>query len=95
MPKMWKVDTEKGEVRQVEAEPWPGKDEEGDNVFENTHFPALASADAIRALRADVNARIKFSGNRVKMAKQELDAANIQAGQDALHAAMVWSRYGA
>ena len=93
--KMWKVDTEKGEVRQVEADPWPGKDEEGDSVFENTHFPALALADAIRALRDDVNARIKFSGDRVRHAQEELNAANIEAGMNSLHAALVWARYGA
>ena len=89
--KAWKVDHEAGEVREVGAEPWPGKDEEGEAVFENTHFPA--KEQAIKCLMADLRARIKFIADRVERAKQELTDANEEAGHTAILASSVWQKY--
>ena len=36
--KLYKVDIVKCEVREIDGEPWPGSDSEGDKCFANTHF---------------------------------------------------------
>lgn len=44
------------EVRQVEGEPWPGMDSEGDTCYENSHF--ACEADALTMLTANAKARL-------------------------------------
>lgn len=76
--KMWKVDTGKWTVRQVEGEPWPGKDNEGECCFENTHFDN--ASDAWRKLDSESVAYCECVGWRVKNCKEALQRAETEAG---------------
>lgn len=62
--KLWKRDTTAWTVRQVEAEPYPGKDEDGDTCYTNTHFareamsaPAWTEGAIARAISLQTLAR--------------------------------------
>lgn len=79
--KLWKRDTTAWTVRQVEAEPYPGKDEDGDTCYTNTHF--AREADAWESLYAEAAAFVSLSGRDVENAKQALAKAQQEAGEAA------------
>lgn len=79
--KLWKRDTTAWTVRQVEAEPYPGKDEDGDTCYTNTHF--AREADAWESLYAEAAAFVSLSGRDVEDAKQALAKAQQEAGEAA------------
>ena len=77
--KMHKVDTGSWTVREVEGEPWPGKDSEGETCYDNTHFASEKAA--WDKLKAEVQAGVCLVGQRVAQAKQELASAQQEAGE--------------
>lgn len=87
----WKVDHEKGEIRRVEYAPYPGQDEEGEGVFDNTHYEDKGRA--IECLLANARARLSFCADRIKRATSELADANKDAGEATILASSIWGRY--
>lgn len=81
---LFKVDTKTMTVRQVEGDPWPGRDSEGDEVFANTHFKTMP--EALEKLKACAQGFIALSAYRVKAARHELAQAEKDAA-DAIIAA--------
>ena len=79
--KLWKRDTKAWTVRQVDGEPWPGKDEDGDTCYVNTHFEC--EADAWERLYAEASAFVSLSGRDVETAEQALAKARVDAGEAA------------
>lgn len=80
--KLWKRDTKNMTVREVDGEPWPGTDEEGETCYENTHF--ASREEAMDSLRRDVAARVSLAASRVTNAMNELAQANAEAGNAAI-----------
>lgn len=74
--KLWKLDTENWTVREVEGEPWPGRDADGDVCYENSHF--RTEAEAWRALERSAEARCELATSRLERAQQELAAAQLE-----------------
>ncbi|MGH8073697.1 MAG: hypothetical protein ACREO4_06445 [Lysobacter sp.] len=79
--KLWKVDTTLSTVREVEGEPWPGKDAEGDTCYDNTHFRTESAA--CDRLAADVAARVSLAGADVHNAEYRLRQAHANAAEAA------------
>ena len=77
--KLHKVDTTAWTVREIEGEPWPGKDSEGDTCYDNSHF--VSEKAAWDKLKAEAQAGVCLAGSRVKQAKAELLAAQQEAGE--------------
>lgn len=77
--KLHKVDTTAWTVREVDGEPWPGKDTEGDVCYDNSHF--VSERAAWDKLKAEVQAGVCLAGRRVTEAKFELASAEKEAGQ--------------
>lgn len=75
--KLWKKDTENWTAREIEGEPWPGTDAEGDVCYENTHFRTEAAAWA--SLAAGAAARCELALGRLEQAKAALAAAEMEA----------------
>jgi hypothetical protein len=73
---LWKSDTTKWEVRQVDGEPWPGKDSEGDTCFTNTHFDERSKA--IDNLVRNVDAMISMSVRDLESAKAKISLCEKQ-----------------
>lgn len=79
--KLWKVDATAGTVRQVAGEPYPGRDEEGDKCYENTHF--ADETTAWEKLLRETAAGVALAGSAVVEARRQLDLANDRAGRAA------------
>ena len=77
--KLHKVDTTAWTVREVEGEPWPCKDSEGDTCYDNSHF--VSEQAAWEKLKAEVQAGVCLAGRRVTQAKEELADAQREAGE--------------
>ena len=75
--KLHKVDTEAWTVREIDGEPWPGKDSEGDTCYDNTHF--VSEGAAWDKLKAEVTAGVRYWGRTVEQAKRELAKAEQEA----------------
>lgn len=71
--KLHKVDTTAWTVREVEGEPWPGKDSEGDACYDNTHF--VSEGAAWDKLKAEVSAGLMLADREVKQCREELRRA--------------------
>lgn len=79
--KLWKVDSRLWTVREVEGEPWPGKDAEGDACYDNTHF---RDPDAAwERLAAEVDAYARMVADDLVQARTTLRKRE-QAAADAL-----------
>ncbi len=84
--KLWKRDTKNWTVRQVEGDPWPGSDSEGDKCYVNTHFDN--EAEAWEQLHAEAKAWLSLSVRSLndaratvtKYEKESADAAVALAG---------------
>lgn len=66
----YKADSQKVEVRIVTGEPYPGRDSEGDSVYENTHLKTYA--EAARRVRANVEGHVSMSARDVIEAERML-----------------------
>ena len=75
--KLHKVDTESWTVREIDGEPWPGKDSEGDTCYDNTHF--VSESAAWDKLKAEVTSGVCYWGRAVEQAKRELVKAEQEA----------------
>ena len=89
--KLWKVDVEAVEVREVEAEPYPGRDEEGESVYENTHFADKALA--VARLGDEIKAGVRLAGRSVIETQGALRRAEGWAGKAAADYQIFVQRY--
>lgn len=80
--KLWKRDTKNMTVREVDGEPWPGTDAEGETCYQNTHF--ATRDEAVDSLRREVAARVYLAASRVTNALNDLAQANAEAGHAAI-----------
>lgn len=77
----WKADSKGCEVRQVGAEPYPGKDSEGAPCFANTHFDTRQEAE--EKLGADARSCVCLCGHQIQLHEAALADANERAGHAA------------
>ena len=75
--KLWKCDTSNWTVRQVNGEPWPGSDSEGNICYRNTHF--ADEADAWDSLLREAEAWVQLAASRVIRAREQLRCAEGEA----------------
>jgi hypothetical protein len=68
--KLWKRDTENWTVREVDGDPWPGIDSDGDKCYTNTHFETEAVAWA--SLYAEARAWLSLSTRALLAAREDL-----------------------
>ena len=80
--KLYKRDTQTCTVREVEGEPYPGRDSEGDVCYLNSHFQTEAEAWA--SLKSEVEARVSMAGRDVAQKRMELQNAQEKAGDAAI-----------
>lgn len=80
--KLFKRDTRTWTVRAVEGELWPGKDEEGDECFKNTHF--TQEENAWDSLVEEVEAWVSLASRGVEQARVGLLKANEEAANAAI-----------
>lgn len=73
----YKADSTKGEVRIVTGEPYPGRDSEGDSVYENTHLKTFE--EAATRVRACAEATVSMSARDVIQAEQMLQQRRTEA----------------
>ncbi len=76
--KLFKIAKDRRSVVEVEGEPWPGTDSDGDHCCENTHFETRSLA--LRALKRDAELGVIFAGRDVQQAKRELQKQETAAG---------------
>jgi len=68
--KLWKRDTISWTVREVEGEPWPGKDSDGDTCYKNTHYANEVAAWA--SLEAEAKACLSLATSRLIEAREDV-----------------------
>lgn len=73
MAYVFKVDTQKWEVRQVLGGPWPSLDEEGEKCYDNTHFSDRHAAES--KLKTEAAANLALSVKDVHRIRDDLDKA--------------------
>lgn len=66
---------------------YPNRCDNGDMMFDNTHF--ATKADAWKSLSLSVNAQVSIAGRRVENARQALKEAERFAGESAERFAIV------
>jgi phosphate starvation-inducible protein PhoH len=81
MKTMWRAEADMTAPKQVEAEPWPGKDADGVSVYTNTHFATVE--DAWESLLSERAAHVAIAGRTVTSARRELRQAEEEAGRAA------------
>ena len=69
-------------VLEVEGEPYPGTDSDGEICYINSHF--RTEAEAWESLKAEVEARVSLAGCNVAQKKLELQKAQEKAGEAAI-----------
>lgn len=69
--KLFKRDTVLWTVRQVEGEMYPGKDDEGDTCYSNTHF--VNEDEAWNSLLGEAESRKRLSEMHLVDAKKEME----------------------
>lgn len=79
--KLYKYDIETATVCEVEGEPYPGLDSDGEHCFTNTHFPVRD--DAIARLRQEILASVSLAGYEVRATRCKLRKAEGWAGEAA------------
>ena len=80
--KRWKADTKNWEVREVEANEWPGIDSEGDICYDATHHETKEKAIAF--LVSESEAWIKVCGYAMTRALDQVKQAQKDAGDAAV-----------
>ena len=83
MQKLWKVDTNRWEVREVDGTAWPDNDSEGDKIYDNTHF--TVASDAWNNLMRNAEAAVKMGAAEVVRSRQHVREAEQRAAQDAVN----------
>ena len=86
--KLWKRDTKNFTVREVDGEPWPGTDEDGDTCYENTHF--ANEADAWKSLEAEARAWLSLATDGLKYAREEVARREKECADAAMAAVTVF-----
>ena len=69
-------------VREVEGEPWPGKDREGDTCYVNTHFDNEPAAWA--SLEAEAKAWLSLAASGLKQAREDVARREQECAEAAL-----------
>lgn len=92
MHKLWKLDTDKWEVREVKGDPAPGNDSEGEPITEGLHF--ADPAEAWKNLVARAITAMEIGGRAVDRAKSVLRQAEQQAKRDAVNFQHASRNYG-
>jgi hypothetical protein len=82
MSKLWKRDTTNWTVREVEGEPYPGRDSEGDVCYVNSHFPT--ENEAWESLKKEVEAWVSLAGRDLTQAEAAVRAAQAECGKAAV-----------
>jgi len=85
--KLWKYNTPTGTVSPVNGEPWPGKDENGDTCYENSHFNT--EGEAWDRMVKDAAAGVSIAGSDVTRAREMLREAEGRAGSACVDYALV------
>lgn len=80
--KLWKADTTNWVVREVEGEPYPGIDEDGETCYENTHFSS--KAEALDHLEKEAIAMVSLSARSLLRARERLKDAEAECGNAAI-----------
>ncbi len=80
--KLYKKDMQNWTVREVESEPYPGTDADGERCYVHSHF--RTEAEAWESLKAEVEARVSLAGCNVAQKKLELQKAQEKAGEAAI-----------
>lgn len=80
--KLWKRDTQAWTVREVEGEPWPGKDSEGDTCYVNTHFDNEPAAWA--SLEAEAKAWLSLATGGLKQVREDVARREKECAEAAL-----------
>jgi hypothetical protein len=75
--KLWKYHTATGTVRRVEGKPYPGKDEDGETCYDNSHFKTEEEAWA--AMVRDAEAGVSLAGSAVQSARKKMEEAEKDA----------------
>ena len=89
--KLWKRDTKNWTVRQVEGEPYPGEDSEGDTCYENTHF--ADEQDAWDSLLSEAKAWVSLAAGRVIRTRGELRCAECEAADAVVAMRDAWQAF--
>jgi hypothetical protein len=76
--KLYKYNLRTGTVIEVEGDRWPGKDSDGDTIYENTHFHT--EAKAWEKLLAECQAGCRLAGDQVDLCRSKLADAQAAAG---------------
>lgn len=80
--KLYKMDLQDFTVREVEGEPYPGTDRDGEICYINSHF--RTEAEAWESLKAKVEARVSMSARDLTQKKWELQKAQEKCGEAAI-----------
>ncbi len=80
--KLWKCDTKNWTVREVEGEPWPGYDSDGDQCYTNTHF--ANEAEAWAALDAEAKAWLSLATRGLLQAREDVVRREKECAEAAL-----------
>ncbi|MDA8151505.1 MAG: hypothetical protein M0003_02120 [Acidithiobacillus sp.] len=80
--KLYKRDLQDFTAREVEGEPYPGTDSDGDTCYHNSHF--RTEIEAWASLKAEVEARVSMAGRDVAQKKMELLNAQEKDGEAAI-----------
>lgn len=80
--KFWKTDTREWTVREVEGDPWPGRDSDGDTCCTNTHFGNYA--DAYASLLAEAKAWLSLSTRGLMQAREDVARREKECAEAAL-----------
>lgn len=84
MPKMYRADTTKWEVVEVECPngtDYPNDDADGHRIYENTHFKT--AQEALGQLRSEATAGVRLAGAEVDTQQQRLWKAEKRAAEAA------------
>ena len=80
--KLWKRDTKNWTVREVEGEPWPGSDSDGDQCYTNTHFDNEAQAWA--SLEAEAKAWLSLATRGLLQSREDVVRREKECAEAAL-----------
>ncbi len=86
--KLYKTDTKLWTVREVEGDPYPGMDSDGEPCYVNTHFKT--ETEAWEQITKEAEAHIKMSADAVRQLRVLTLKANEQAADAAVVLDTVW-----
>lgn len=86
--KLYKTDTKLWTVREVEGDPYPGMDSDGEPCFVNTHLKT--EIEAWEQITKEAEAYVKNSAYTVRQMRIDLLRANEQAADAVIALDTVW-----